>query len=133
MAGPHFTAFNQFRKSRFDSRYWSCGNLFPVIWEELPVSWWESVKDSKSCGSNFKADIAILIDATQGRPELFKKQINFAKKILSENWFPNIGAETRLKVVPYSLRLSKHVTAFNKSLDQIGHHRYINKVWLWEI
>jgi len=64
-------------------------------------------KDSTSCGSNFKADIAILIDATDGKPELFQKQKDFAKRILSEKWFPNIGAETRLKVVPYSLTLSK--------------------------
>ena len=89
----------------------------------------ESLKGSASCGSNFKADIAILIDATDGRPELFQKQKDFARRILSEKWFPNIGAETRLKVVPYSLTLSKHVTPFNKSLDQIGHHRYLDKVW----
>ena len=69
-----------------------------------------------------------MIDATDGRPELFQKQKDFAKRILSEKWFPNIGAETRLKVVPYSLTLSKHVTAFNKSLDQVGHHRYLDKV-----
>ena len=46
-------------------------------------------------------------DATDGKPELFQKQKDFAKRILSEKWFPNIGAETRLKVVPYSLTLSK--------------------------
>ena len=72
------------------------------------ISGWRIIKKgSTSCGSNFKADIAILIDATDGRPELFQKQKDFAKRILSEKWFPNIGAETRLKVVPYSLTLSK--------------------------
>ena len=115
-------AFYKCRKFRYGSE---CQNLLPV---QPEVQAEKSFKGSTSCGSNFKADIAILIDATDDRPELFQKQKDFAKRILSEKWFPNIGAETRLKVVPYSLTLSKHVTPFNKSLDQVGHHRYLDKV-----
>ena len=85
-------------------------------------------KEGKVCGSDFNADIAILIDSSEETEikDNYEEQKRITKKLIQ--WMPNVGSVNKVKVIPYSYYLFKEQKPFTANLTSEQHESLINRI-----
>ena len=76
--------------------------------------------------SDFNADIAILLDASDDTGEVaFNQQKQFAQSLTK--WLPRVGTNCKVKVVPYSWTIDRPLVDFSKDASRWQQNNILSK------